>query len=220
MSGQILRFDDSPHRETDALLPWYVNGTLEGDELTRTEQHLRECARCRREVELLRQVQLACKIAAPARDATASLQRLRRRIDGGWWHGPLGTHLRQFLAPWRRAPGWARWAIVAEFAGMLTLAMVLAVSGGESQELYRTLGSPGAPTAGVGSIAIVFTPEVQESELRRIVRAAGARVVDGPTASNAYVLEVPTGHRDAAVARLRAEPAVVLAQPLTSAPDR
>ena len=54
----------------------------------------------------------------------------------------------------------------------------------------------------------------------RIVQATGGRVVDGPTASNAYVLQVPVGQREQILARLRAEPSVVLAQPLTVRPDR
>lgn len=220
MSGQILKFDDSAHRAADEALPWLVNGTLAGDELAAVEQHLRECARCRREVDMLKQLQTVCAIDEPAPDPTPAYLRLQQRIAGRRRLGPLVDRMRELLRPWQRAPAWAKWAIVAEFAGiiMLTVRVTLPVS--ESAAPFQTLGSPALHAIRAGAVAVVFVPEVTESELRRIVRAAGARVVDGPTESNAYVLEVPAGHRDAALAALRAEPAVVLAQPLTARPDR
>lgn len=40
------------------LLPWFVNGTLTGEEQAMVEQHLRRCRRCRAEVEELRETRL------------------------------------------------------------------------------------------------------------------------------------------------------------------
>jgi anti-sigma factor RsiW len=39
------------------LLPWHVNGTLSGEELTKVEHHLRRCQRCCAEVRELRKLQ-------------------------------------------------------------------------------------------------------------------------------------------------------------------
>jgi anti-sigma factor RsiW len=220
MSGQILRFDDSAHRRVDELLPWFVNGTLDGDDSAAVEQHVRECARCRREVDLLKQLQAVCAIDEPSPDATPSYRRLQQRIDGRRGLSSLAIRLRGLVRPWQRAPTWTRWAIAAEFAGIVMLAAWVTLPSGESAGLYRTLGTSAAHAARGGTLAVIFAPEATESELRRIVQSAGARVVDGPTESNAYVLEVPAGHRDAVLAGLRAEPAVVLAQPLTAQPDR
>jgi cysteine synthase len=60
----------------------------------------------------------------------------------------------------------------------------------------------------------VFKPDTTEREMRRILQASGARVVDGPTVTDAYVLALPAAQAPAALARLRAEPAVTLAQAL------
>jgi anti-sigma factor RsiW len=220
MSGQILRFDDSAHRAVDEILPWFVNGTLDGGERAAVEQHVRECARCRREVDLLKQLQAVCAIDEPRPDATLSYRRLCERIDGRRPLSSLAERVRRLAGPWQRVPAWARWAIAAEFAGIVVLAAGIAMPIGESAGLYQTLGAPALRAAPGGTVAVVFAPDATESELRRIVQSAGARVVDGPTESNAYVLEVPAGHRDAVLADLRAEPAVVLAQPLTAQPDR
>jgi len=221
VSANILKFDDSAHRAADEVLPWLVNGTLQDDELAAVEQHVRECARCQREVELLRQVRSACAAEAPRFDVTPSYHRMRARIGAGSRVGALGDRVRRLLRPWWRAPGWARWAIAAEFAAIISLVVWLAPpSGGEPEAAYQTLGAPASPFAPAGSIAVVFRPEVTDDELRRIVERAGANVIDGPTESNAYVLVVPAGHREAILAALRADPGVALAQPLTTGRDR
>lgn len=220
MSGKILRLDDSAHRSADAVLPWYVNGTLGGDEVAGVERHLRECARCRREVALLKELQSFCAIDELVPDATPAYRGLSERIRGRRRIGPLANRMRGLLQPWRQAPGWARWAIVGQFAAIVGVFLWVAPSGGNPDGIYQTLGAPVARGARVGTIAVVFRPEVRESELRHVVQAAGARVVDGPTETNAYVLQVPPGHRDEALALLRAASAVVLAEPLTRQPDR
>jgi len=32
MTGKVLHFDAATHKVVDVLLPWYANGTLEGEE--------------------------------------------------------------------------------------------------------------------------------------------------------------------------------------------
>ncbi len=59
---------------------------------------------------------------------------------------------------------------------------------------------------------VVFKPETAERELRRILQANGAHVVDGPTVTDAYLLSVPDPQQ--ARARLRGEAAVALAETL------
>jgi len=40
MSGRVLPFDPPAHKVADVLLPWFVNGTLDEDELAFVQQHL------------------------------------------------------------------------------------------------------------------------------------------------------------------------------------
>ncbi|HET9835348.1 MAG TPA: zf-HC2 domain-containing protein [Rhodanobacteraceae bacterium] len=105
MSGRVLRFESPVHREIDAWLPWYANGTLPDDERERTEMHLSRCVRCQRELDWLRDLQSAAaeQVVFAQGNAEAALNRLRRRLDAG-----IG---RRLLAPlhrlrngWRRAP--------------------------------------------------------------------------------------------------------------------
>ena len=53
---------------------------------------------------------------------------------------------------------------------------------------------PSAPPASSASLVVVFDPAATESDFRRSLRAAGARIVDGPTQANAYLLDVPPEH--------------------------
>jgi hypothetical protein len=50
--------------------------------------------------------------------------------------------------------------------------------------------------------------------VQRILRSAGARIVDGPTQANAYVLEVPAGQAARAAHAMKAERATLLVEPL------
>lgn len=45
------------HREIDLLLPWYVNGSLDGPERERVRLHVQECYFCQQELPLLRLIQ-------------------------------------------------------------------------------------------------------------------------------------------------------------------
>src|SRR5262244_238055 len=60
MTGRVLPFDSSTHAAVDAFLPFYVNGTLGGDELALVERHLHGCQRCRQEADWLRELFAAC----------------------------------------------------------------------------------------------------------------------------------------------------------------
>ena len=52
--------------------------------------------------------------------------------------------------------------------------------------------------------------------MQRILRGAGARVVDGPTQTNAYVLEVSSGQAEQAAQVMKAERAVLLVEALAA----
>src|SRR5215468_9383891 len=65
MTGRVLPLKGGEHTAVDALLPFYVNGTLQGGELDRVEQHLGGCEHCQREVDWLRDVFAACEAIAP-----------------------------------------------------------------------------------------------------------------------------------------------------------
>lgn len=205
MTGQVLRFDAAAHKVVDALLPWYVNGTLEGDELEGVQRHLRECALCRQEVEWLRELYQACAVAEAAPGAPNAFRKLRRRLE---------ARSSRDRAVGRAAyrTGWTGWAVAASLAVAVIFGATL-LQDTSAPALYRTLGASGG-TAPAGSMVVVFDPATTEADLRRILREADARLVDGPTQTNAYVIHVPAEARQNALRMLRTERAVVLVEPL------
>jgi anti-sigma-K factor RskA len=206
MTGQVLRFDAAAHKVVDALLPWYVNGTLKGDELEGVERHLRDCALCRQEVDWLRELYEACATADSAPETSNAFRNLRRRLEDR----SVGS--RAVMAPTSSRTVWTRWAIAAS----LVVAVVFGASllrDTSAPALYRTLGAARAAEP-VGSMIVVFDPATTEADLRRILRQADARLIDGPTQSNAYVLSIPAEQQQNAMRVLRAERAVVLVERL------
>jgi anti-sigma factor RsiW len=90
MTGRVLPLSASEHVAVDALLPWYVNGTLAGEELARVERRVEGCSQCRHEVGWLRDVFAACAAIAPIPEAPKSTRSIDSGREGAirlprWW---------------------------------------------------------------------------------------------------------------------------------------
>ncbi|MCU6497092.1 zf-HC2 domain-containing protein [Rugamonas sp. A1-17] len=120
----------------------------------------------------------------------------------------------QRVSWWRTAaanqPSWLRWTVAAQWVLIIGLGALL-LRPDTDPAPYRVLGS--AVSSGA-NLVVIFQPNTSERELRHILQAQGARVVDGPTVTDAYLLHVPPASRERALAALHAEPAVQLAEAL------
>lgn len=211
MTGRVFRFAAAEHKVVDVLLPWFVNGTLEGEELELVQRHLAECPRCRHEVEWLRELHAACIAGESIPGGSTAFRDLRRRLEQRRGGSLAIARLRR---AWTRTRSWSRWAIAAQFLVIVALGALLYASNDGGPGQYRTLGAGNAATPGAASLVVVFDPSTPEGEVERILRATGARIVDGPTQANAYLLAVRPGQTDRAAQALKAEPAAVLVEPL------
>ena len=210
--ADIIKLHGDRHLEIQALLPWYVIGRLDPDERGEVEAHLAECNECQAELKFDRQLDLA--IASLPADVelgwAAMQQRLQARTprENGW--KALVARLKARDSGWRAAPPWLGWAIAAQLA-LVLLAGVLFLEFGAPAR-YQTLGAK--PTGDAGNLVVIFRPDASEKAIRDTLRANGARLVDGPTAADAYVLSVPGDVRTQALSRLRGSASVVLAEPV------
>lgn len=216
MTGRVLQLDPAAHKVADVLLPWFVNGTLEGDERAFVQRHVERCGRCQREVEWLRELHAACVAAEVVPGASGALRNLRRRLEEPRDRRGAVAPLRKL---WSRVRPWSHWIVAAELAVIVAMGVWL-LPAGDGSALYRTLGARSAKAPTTGSLVVVFDPITTEAELRRILRHAGARIVDGPTQANAYVLDVPAQGKDRAMKALRAERAAMLVEQLGPADTR
>jgi hypothetical protein len=198
------------HRAAQRLLPWLLSGTLEGAELALVREHLRGCTACRHDLEWERRLRAAGQ-SQPALDADAALGRLTQRLS----HPPprFDTLRRWVQALAARDAGWWRPLAVTQFGAIAALAALLLIRPDPIDARYRLLAA-GAPVQ--GDLVVAFRPDTPERELRRILEDSGTRVLDGPTAAGAYVLAARASTPAHALARLRAEPAVMLVQPLSN----
>jgi len=198
--ADIIRLNGDPHAQTQHLLPWYVTGALGDEETARIETHLLECAECREDAAI--EQALARQVRTLPCDVERGWAALKSRIDG------VKAAPRKPTLFGRRIP--IGWAVAAQAASLAVLVPVLAFA--PFKPLYRTLGA--APAAASGNLIVVFKPEASEATLRGILVRNQARIVDGPTATDAYVLRVDPVRHAAVLARLRSDPAVALAEPL------
>jgi anti-sigma factor RsiW len=204
---------DARHHEAQDALPWLANGTLAGAELERVQAHVETCAHCRADLALLRTVHAAGPGPDLDFDPDRALARLMPQLDAA----PPAQEQAQpgLLQRWRNRLAandgtWLRAAVAAQFCAIAVLAAFLARPGAQPDS-YRALGAAGAN--GTARVVVTFRPDTPEAELRRIVRASGARIVGGPTVTDAWLVGAD-GQLDPVLARLRAEPAVTLAEPL------
>ena len=202
--GHIIKMHDDPHVETQSMLPWYANGTLDPAEIALVETHLAECAECRAALEAERA--LARQFATMSIDVEQSWAGMSAQL--------AATRARR-AAPIRflRRPVAIGWAIAAQaIAAALILVLVLPDRGPSVTPGYHALGS--APVAGAGNVIILFGPGVMERDMRSALVRADARVVDGPTASGAYIVRVAAGKRPDALKQLRTTSGIALAEPI------
>src|SRR5262249_20322803 len=158
----------SEHAVADALLPWYVNGTLRGEELARLERHLAECGQCRSEVEWLREIFAGCAAIAPLPDSAESAEAFAIPVPE-----PIAPRTWRARAAegWRSAQPWARGLIAAQFAALVVAGSLLALDV-RTEPAYRTLGAETRAMPAGGTIAVIFDPAITEAELRRVIAGA------------------------------------------------
>lgn len=211
MKARILPFESDEHQAVHKLLPWHVNDTLDAAETARVLAHLAECPRCRDDVAW--QARLRSQDPVDARDDAA--------VERGW------ASMRQRLQPAQPAPETAAPAQRPRAAGPMTrwlqlavgleaaLVVVLAVAwfgAAPRDESFRALGSALPAPAGANAL-VVFRPEASEAEIRSALRASGARLVGGPTVTDAYLLRLASPSPEM-LSRLRAERAVARVESL------
>lgn len=208
-SNHIVNLDLETHQAAQELLPLLLAGTLDTAGQALVQAHLQTCTQCQADLDWQRRLRAGEPATDPALDPERALARLLPRL------GPQTSGI-GLVERWRGAiaanSAWLRWTAAAQFAAIAVLAVLLVRPAGDDGA-FRALGA-GMPAD--GNLVVMFKPDTSERELRRILQGCGARLADGPTVTGAYVLSVAPAHAAAALAQLRAEPSVTLAQSLDS----
>ena len=212
---RIVTINDTTHEQVQKLLPWFVVDTLRGEELALVNQHLHICPECQADFAWQCKLQATAPVSDVKPDVDRAFAKLRARIDTAQHkitqHKTKGSSLFGQLKPFSFGNRhWMQWALVAQFSIIIVLAFLIATPYGNFAT-YRALA---ANTSSSGNMVVVFKPTTSEQALRRILNHAGARIVDGPTVTDAYLLSVPEERLVTTLQSLRSDSEVVLAESL------
>jgi anti-sigma factor RsiW len=206
---RLFNFDDPAHRDTVALLPWYVNGTLDGVERARVEQHVRECVACHGELEAQRNLRQLVRMQDAPPALSSALARMHARLDRPSLRlRPIPGLLER--AAKRLQPRWLAWVALAQAACIVAL---LSMPGVRDEGRFHTLSARPTAPAVTDAVVVVFDGATPEARIQSLLRALDARIVDGPNTRGAYTLEVPAGRQPAVLRALEHEPDVLFVQP-------
>lgn len=200
--GNLVHLRGDPHAETQKLLPWYVTGACDAADRILVEAHLAACAECR--ADLAGERRLKAAVAQLPDDGGGGWERLAASLTAQDPPRPAPFHVRRIV-----------WFAVAQ-AALLLLVVGIWTQRSPEPAAYHALGD--APPPQVGNLLVMFAPQTSEQDLRKAIEASRARLVDGPTATGAYVLAIAPDRRSAALAILRDQPGVTLAQPIDAGP--
>jgi hypothetical protein len=180
------------HREVSELIPWYVNARIGDGDRQRVEAHLRDCAECRGELQLQRQVHGAMT-ADPGIEymPTASLKRLQARLDG-LDAAPEAARRADAHRPAQRSFRWGS-SMAASIAVMAGAVCILAAGLWTRYQAHpRPLDYFTVTSAAVHPpqevIRAVFAPATTVVELQSILDEAHLRIVAGPSEAGVYSL--------------------------------
>lgn len=209
------------HRRAWDLIPWVVGGSASAVERRTVEQHAAGCADCRDEIAFHHQLR-AGMVAEAAHDPEPALQRLLARIDQAndtapVWVSPGST-------PPVRGPAWSRWLAAAVVVQAIGLAALIGVVWERpSSADYQTLSRPPEPPAtatAAASIRLVPVPSLALVEFQALLARADVQVVNSSADASIFSLDQRPGTTRTIAETLqvlRAEPGVLLAEPIVGA---
>lgn len=201
----------------EALIPWYVNGTLGSADTQRVQRHLQECEQCRASVEL------ETKIAGLVREHRDTLDcapqsgwsRLVAQLDARRprLHDKSGApQVRQRVRGKRLLPA----LLVLQAAAIAGLGIaVVYLLDNRTDDSYRTLSDAAQITPAAGpTLRVVFANHTSTEKLRALLEPIGGTIRSGPTTNSVYTIEVQQSGAAAALKWLRTQPEVLFAEPV------
>lgn len=212
------------HEDTRLLLPWYLNGTLAGDELQRVRRHIGACLVCRQELaHLRRKVELIEEYDQPLTSPEQSFARLMQRIEADKRRHTKAESILGSLASTIKNRWWSarRPALAVSLLALVaaTTAGLLLQQDTSKSVTYRTLADAPAVMTGSstnGMLRAVFDGSLNLDAFHQLLRECGVTINAGPNSVGAYTLQTLAGGgaQQEALACLRETPVVRFAEPV------
>lgn len=194
--------------ELNQLLPFHVNGTLDGDERAAVERALGRDAALRAEAAGLARLREAMQVQdmgqSPGAFGKARLMRDLARMEAA----ALEASPRAAAAPRRSAAPVTSMLAAAAIAGLFAFGVGWFSA---SDDATFTLASGGTGTVAQGPVlTVAFRPDATEAQIAALLRDNRLGIVEGPTAIGLYRVEAQaTANLVELAARLRAADSVI-----------
>lgn len=232
-------------REHDAfveLLPWYVTETLDAEEHAQVAEHILHCTTCQQEIAFYRQINDVEAKAPVWQPSATQFSNIMQNIDALEQNTTAPSAVKATHTPkaskkapslWSRFSAWlntipgpAMWFMSLETLALAALVMLVVghlpqqLPGGQ---LFETLSndSPAAST-NLPRLHIVFAEDMTEREMRTLLQAQQAQLVDGPSLLGVYTVQLATAADNAqqkAIDSLRTTPKIKLVEGITNSGD-
>ena len=158
--------------EIEALLPWYLNGTLDARETRQVESYLRDVPEAQEELEWWRSV-----------GRTVSEQGAAPQDDLGW--ARLSRRLRhERISP--SPPQWTGLWQAVSFAACLVIAVqsgFLMIGANDDPSAFR-----GAAASEQVQIEMTFRPEASVADIESLLVSIDAEIVGGPDPEGRFLI--------------------------------
>jgi hypothetical protein len=175
------------HEQIMLLLPWYCNGTLADEERLRVGRHIESCLVCRKELAQLNLTATAIRqndqfASSPQSSFAkiAGLLKTRRKIAGRLL--ALRRRLVDDLIPYQLL-----WVLPA----LLLTVMIVQLPAADHHATFQTLTSAPSPDRLPLQLSISFNQQTSLRELDALLGEFKGSIVDGPSLSGMYIIEIP-----------------------------
>lgn len=225
-----LRFPRSTlHARAELVIPWLANGSLAAEAEPLVRQHIATCPECREDYEEQVRVCQAMRAEGPlVFAAESSYQKLLARIqnpEAARELPPAAAELPPMESMYavRRTSPAVRWLAAAAVLQALAIGIgawmwhssIATVSGAR----YLTLTSASPSYESGPRVRVLFRTDLSIGALQTVLQGAGAHIIDGPGDGDVYTLgfaQPPASPAalDRRIAALRANPAILFAEPV------
>ncbi len=190
---------NDPHRHIIEILPWYVNGSLDPREAIEVEAHLAVCPRCQKELQWCRDIAHSVRTMDDQQwvPSPGHFDRLMEEVNASSpvqrWTMAWRDRFTRFVQSIRQSPAEMRWMLAMQTVTVVVLAGALIVLMPHKQpEYYQTLSSPTkADPNDVPRVQIALSEDTKEEEIRSLLLAMHASIVQGPNSLGVYVVALP-----------------------------
>lgn len=215
----------------DALLPWYVNGTLMNGDRTWMDEFVRLHPEAASELRMQQMLQATLHEEAAAIPAHIGfdtlMQRVRQERRAAAAPGPLARlndTLGRFFGGFQLTPALATaFAVIVVQAGVIgTLMLGSGTQEGELAPEYARMRSIEAPATVLEGpfLKINFNPDARESDLRFALVSVGGTLVSGPSQLGDYFVKVPAARIEAVSSQLQSSGLVESIEVVQSLPNK